>query len=499
MSTHPDASSVLQAAAGKQVLVVGELHLDVHIAGTIRGMSPEGPVPLVEVHERRLTPGGAGSVAAGIVALGASAQVVGVLGEDPEAAALLSTCEAYSVGTAGVVHVPGGRTNVRTRVTSGGGRYGHHTVLRLDSPPPAPVSGEIAAALVAHLERLAAGADAVVVVESNSGVTSAQVIAAAQRAARSKGILLVGDALGQAQSLRGYDVVLPNESEAAQVVGGEASEEGLDECGRWLVTEGGNAAAAITRGAWGISLFTAGGRQDVPTYPREVFDVTGAGDSVTAAFTVALLAGADLPTAAHLANLAAYVQVGRSGAMVVSREDVQHAAAEVSGMQHGGKLRSRSELAAIVAAMKAQGKVVVFTNGCFDLIHTGHVSYLQAARARGDALVVALNSDASVRSLKGPTRPILSEDERVMILSALESVTWVMVFEEQRVTDLLAALKPTVWVKGGDYDLDTLDQRERAAAEANGVRIEFLPLVEGISTTGIVERIEEARRREKQG
>ena len=175
-------------------------------------------------------------------------------------------------------------------------------------------------------------------------------------------------------------------------------------------------------------------------------------------------------------------------------KDIEYTMTPTTGTHDSGKFHSREALARIVAVARAEGQTVVFTNGCFDLLHPGHVVYLQQARELGDALVVALNSDSSVQQLKGPTRPILNENERIMIMSALESVTWVTLFEEKRVDQVLGEVKPTIWVKGEDY-LHTLDPGERAVAESVGTEIKFLPLVEGISTSGIVERIEEARQR----
>jgi D-beta-D-heptose 7-phosphate kinase / D-beta-D-heptose 1-phosphate adenosyltransferase len=365
----------------------------------------------------------------------------------------------------------------------------------MDSPKPPPASASTQAEVLKRLQELLPGADALVILESAEGLTSPDLIEAAQRAARSAGILLVGGAFGQAQFLRSYDVVLPNEREAAALVGlSLAREEALDEIGERLLTAYNNDTVAITRGARGISLFTRRGRTNVPAYEREVFDVAGAGDTMAAAFTVALLCGADPKRAADAANLAAYVAVGRSGTAVVTAEDVQHALVEQTTLRRGGKLRSRDELARIVALAKAQGKKVVFTNGCFDLIHPGHVSYLRQAADLGDILIVALNSDSSVQALKGPTRPILKQDERVMIMSALESVSWVTVFEETRITSLLDELRPDVWAKGGDYTLESLDQVERQMAESIGCRIALIPPVEGISTSDIVQRIEEGKR-----
>jgi D-beta-D-heptose 7-phosphate kinase/D-beta-D-heptose 1-phosphate adenosyltransferase len=498
VATPTELVPLLDAAAGKRVLVVGDLCLDVYWAGELRGLSPEAPVPLVEARSRRQTPGAAGNVAAGLAALGLSAVVAGVAGDDDDAAALLTTYAQAGIQTSGVVTEPGRGCVVHTRITVSDRRDFERTVLRVDTPiPPAPAP-EAEKALIDAIHRAAANADAIVVVEG-PGACTPPVIEAAHAAAKDRGILLVGDVSGQAVFLRNYDVVLPNEREAASFLGLASSDPAvLDSVGVGLVRDLHNKIAAITRGPQGISLFTADGREDVPAIERQIFDVTGAGDTATAAFVAGLLGGASPREAAELANLAAYVAVGRPGTAVVSARDVRHAGAEVAGARKSSKLCSREELVELVNAARAAGKRVVFTNGCFDLIHPGHVTYLVQARALGDALIVALNSDASVQSLKGPTRPILRQDERVMILSALESVTWVTIFDEMRVTGLLELLKPDVWAKGGDYTLDTLDQGERRMAESIGCEIALIPPVQGISTTDIVRRIEEARRIEQE-
>lgn len=492
--TTTELLTVLNRIEGKLACVVGDVFLDVYLGGEARGMSPEAPVPLVELRGRRCAPGAAAHVAATLAALGASVELSGAVGHDADGEVLREMCREAGVGVEGVVAVTGMPTNVRTRISAGDGRSPERPVLRVDTAPPPVMPRDAEAALIARLQHAAHDADALVVIEGPPGVCAPGVLAAARRTARDHDLLLIGDAFGQADSLRGYDVVLPNEREAGTLVGIEpVDEETLGRIGEALVSQYDNAAAAITRGPEGIALFTSEGRLDVPTTPREVFDVTAAGDTGTGAFAAAMLGGADLAGAAQIANAAAWVAVGRPQATIVTADDLRHAIAELTVMERGGKLHSREELAARVRAAQARGKRVAFTNGCFDIIHPGHVIYLQQARDVADALIVALNSDSSVRALKGPSRPILNQDERTMILSALESVTWVTVFDETRVTSLLRELRPDVWVKGGDYTVETLDAGEREAAQDCGIEIALIPPVEGISTTDIVRRIEQGQ------
>jgi D-beta-D-heptose 7-phosphate kinase/D-beta-D-heptose 1-phosphate adenosyltransferase len=495
--TTAQLPTVLDAAKGKRVVVIGDLYLDVYISGEMRGISPEAPVPLIEDRQRRYVPGGAGNVAAGLVALGADVAVIGTNGDDAHSAGLGSVYRRAGIDVEGIVTLPDTSANMHTRITTSEAHLPDRAILRLDTPVPALVHGSAEAEIGRRIDALCSTADAVVIVESSAGVCSTGVLERAQSVARERGILLIGDVAGRAKLLRGYDVVLPNQREAAELLGVE--EAALNEIGRRLLSEHENAAVVVTRGGKGMTIFTAGGRDDVATTGREVFDVTGAGDTVTAAFTMAMLGGSTLRGAAQIANIAAYVAVGHAGLHTVSAQEMLHASVELTLRAKGGKLHSRDELAAIVRAAQAGGKRIAFTNGCFDLLHPGHVTYLQQAADVADGLIVALNSDVSVRTLKGPTRPILKQDERVMILSALESVRWITLFDETRITDLLDTIRPDFWVKGGDYTLDSLDAGERAMADKHGCEIVLIPPVEGISTTGIMERIEEAKRRAGSG
>lgn len=500
MHTTPELLSALESARGKRVLVIGDAWLDTYLGGEVIGLSPEAPVPLIQAADRRHGPGGAGNVAAGLAALGADVTVLSAVGSDEEGDLLLRSLETGGVDVDDVISTEECRTAVHSRITAHDAHAPERTVLQINTPGPEACADDLRDALVDAIPRLVARVDAVVVIECRGGLVDVAVIEAARQAARERGCLLVGDASGTPVALRGYDVALPNERQAAVALGAtDLSDAGVARMGQRLVAEFGNHAAAITRGARGISVFSEAGTHELPAHERKIFDVSGAGDTVTAALTAALLGGADLQRAAEIANLAAFVAVGRPGMAVVSGEDIRHAIAEVTSLNTGGKLRSRQELAQIVRRAKSLGKKVVFTNGCFDILHPGHVTYLRQAAELGDALIVALNSDASVQALKGPTRPILKQDERVMILSGLEAVTWVTVFDEQTVETLLRDLQPDIWVKGGDYTLDTLNRAERDTCLAYGGRIELIPPVEGVSTTGIVERIEKARRQEEAG
>ncbi len=245
----------------------------------------------------------------------------------------------------------------------------------------------------------------------------------------------------------------------------------------------------VTLGPDGIACFNADGSfENVPIRAVNVVDVTGAGDTVTAAATLTLVAGGALHEAAFLGNLAAGVAVAQTGVVTVSNEEVRDALLEGDNIP-SLKLKTLDQLRAVMKRLKREGKRVVWTNGCFDILHVGHIMYLQAARQEGDIMIVGLNSDASVRENKGPDRPVVCERDRAQVLSALECVDYIVIFDEKTPMPLLEALQPDVYAKGGDYTLDTIVQEERRLVETYGGAIAIIPGREGSSTTYIINKI----------
>jgi len=321
--TTPELLAVLDSAKAKRVVVIGDLYLDVYISGEMRGISPEAPVPLVEDRERRYVPGGAGNVAAGLAALGVSVAVIGVNGDDAHSAGLAAVYRQAGIDTEGIITLAQTSANMHTRITTTEAHLPDRAVLRLDTPTPKLVHGAAEASLLARIDTLCATADAIVIVEGSAGVCSSAVVEHAQELARRRDVPIIGDVMGQAMYLRGYDVVVPNQREAAALLGvGEAA---LNEIGRRLLSEHRNKAAAITRGSKGITLFTAHGREDVSTNEREVSDVTGAGYTVIATMALGLAAGARIDQACELANHAAGIVVGRFGPAAVTRAELGEA------------------------------------------------------------------------------------------------------------------------------------------------------------------------------
>jgi len=286
----------------------------------------------------------------------------------------------------------------------------------------------------------------------------------------------------------GASLLTPNRKEAEAASGIVIRDsDSLSRAAAVIMEKTGVENLLITRSEEGMSLFTAdGATTHIPTVAREVFDVSGAGDTVLASLAVGIASGMGMAEAARLANIAAGIAVGKVGTSTVTPTEIINSVA-MSHSDSDSKIKNRDVLAALIAAEKQRGRRVVFTNGCFDLLHAGHVKYLQKARQLGDLLVLGLNSDASVRRLKGPKRPLIGEEERAHILAALDCIDYVVLFDEDTPLELIKLIKPHILAKGGDYTADTVVGRE--LVESCGGRVELVSFVDGKSTTNIIERI----------
>ncbi|MCU9950689.1 bifunctional D-glycero-beta-D-manno-heptose-7-phosphate kinase/D-glycero-beta-D-manno-heptose 1-phosphate adenylyltransferase HldE [Pseudomonas sp. PDM13] len=458
------------------VLVVGDVMLDRYWHGGTSRISPEAPVPVVRVDQIEDRPGGAANVALNIAALGAPAALVGVTGEDEAAASLLA-----SLGAAGVdarfQRIPSQPTIVKLRVMSR-----HQQLLRMDFEEPFETDAE---ALAAEVERLLSGVKVLVLSDYGKGALKNH--QALIQAARRKGIPVLADPKGKDFGIyRGASLITPNLNEFETIVGRCTDEADLVAKGAQLMRDLDLGALLVTRGEHGMTLL----RPDqpalhLPARAREVFDVTGAGDTVISTLAASLAAGEDLPQAVALANLAAGIVVGKLGTAAISAPELRRAVQREQGSERG--VLSLDQLLLAIEDARAHGEKIVFTNGCFDILHAGHVTYLEQARAQGDRLVLAVNDDASVSRLKGPGRPINSVDRRMAVLAGLGAVDWVVSFSEDTPERLLGQVKPDILVKGGDYGIEQVVGADIVKAYGGEVRV--LGLVENSSTTAIVEKI----------
>lgn len=458
------------------VLVVGDVMLDRYWHGGTSRISPEAPVPVVKVEHREDRPGGAANVALNIAALGAPVRLIGVTGEDEAAYCLEQSLAAAGVTTC-FQRVKGQPTIVKLRVLSRS-----QQLLRMDFEEQFSTD---TGALAAETEQQLAGVK--VLVLSDYGKGALQNHQTLIQAARARGIPVLADPKGKDFSIyRGASLITPNLSEFEAVVGRCADEADLVAKGDRLMADLELGALLVTRSEHGVTLLRPEHPAlHLPARAREVFDVTGAGDTVISTLAAALAAGEDLPQATALANLAAGIVVGKLGTAAISAPELRRAVQREKGSERG--VLGLEQLKLAIEDARAQGENIVFTNGCFDILHAGHVTYLEQARAQGDRLIVAVNGDASVTRLKGPGRPINAVDRRMAVLAGLEAVDWVTSFDEDTPESLLRELRPDVLVKGGDYGIEGVVGAEFVRSYGGEVRV--LGLVENSSTTAIVEKI----------
>lgn len=475
----------LFAHAGEvNALVIGDLMLDEYLWGKAERISPEAPVQVLDVTREEIRIGGAGNVANNLVSLGCRVTVASVIGGDENGTILLHAFSGKGIDVSGIFEDPTRTTSRKTRVVAS-----NQQIVRIDRESREPIGARYEEKMIDFLRKSGDRFQVILVSDYLKGVLTPSLLAAVMAFAGERGIPVVVDPKGSDYGkYRGATLLTPNRREA-EVASGISirDEESLRIAGARLLETAELKALVITRSEEGMSLFLRDGEVvHIPTYAREVFDVTGAGDTVLAMLGLALGRGIGFADGARLANVAAGIVVGKVGTSTVTPAEVIGA----MGRHHGdgdAKIKNLDVLAGIIEAEKAQGKRIVFTNGCFDLLHVGHVKYLQKARSYGDILVLGLNSDASVRRLKGEKRPLIGEAERAHILAALDCVDYVVIFDEDTPLRLIETLKPSVLVKGGDYTPDRVVGKE--LVESWGGRVELVTFVDGRSTSGIIEKI----------
>jgi D-beta-D-heptose 7-phosphate kinase / D-beta-D-heptose 1-phosphate adenosyltransferase len=462
-----------------RVLVVGDVMLDRYWSGDTERISPEAPVPVVRVRQMEERPGGAANVALNAAALGARVSLLGLAGADAEADVLQQQLDAAGIDCR-LRRLAGVRTITKLRVLSR-----HQQLLRLDFEQS--FDAEAGAHLRADLQSLVHHADVLLLSDYAKGTLAGiEELIALAHAARLP--VLVDPKGRDFARYRGATVLTPNQQEFEAVVGACTSEAELERQARRLLLQLDLQALLITRGERGMSLIACEQPAlHLPARALEVFDVTGAGDTVIATLATALAAGDTLADATVLANAAAGIVVGKLGAAVLSVTELGRSFAAGRATDHG--VLDREQLLAAVSAARARGERIVMSNGCFDLLHAGHVAYLRQARSLGERLLVAVNDDASVTRLKGAGRPINPLQRRMAVLAGLGSVDWVTGFAEDTPEALLALVRPDVLVKGGDYAADEVVGRE--LVESWGGSVAVLDLVEGCSTTAMLARVPE--------
>jgi D-beta-D-heptose 7-phosphate kinase/D-beta-D-heptose 1-phosphate adenosyltransferase len=488
----PELHSILNLLEGGfsqlKILVIGDLMLDRYIHGEVERISPEAPVPVIRHAQRYERAGGAANVAMNLAGLGCQTFLSGFWGSDSEQGELAAILDRAGIDTAGVVSssLP---TISKTRIV---GRM--QQLLRLDIEsrdlPPAIEAQR----LLERTTELVGKVHAVILSDYAKGVLSRELCEAVIRVARLAGVPVLVDPKTQDFSkYSGATSVCPNLGELSQSTG--ISPHQLDEllaAGQAMIAEYGFQFLTVTMSEKGITVLRRKSEgipavYHSPARAREVFDVSGAGDTVIATLTAGLAAGLQIESAVELANLAAGIVVSKVGTVPIASHELVAALTPSSGLRAGEKILDLERIKLRVAEWRASGETIVFTNGCFDLLHVGHIALLEDCRRFGSKLVLGLNADSSVSRLKGPTRPIVGERERARVMAALAAVDAVVLFEQDTPLELIRALRPNVLVKGGDYTVETVVGHEDVIAA--GGRVEIVPTVEGFSTSIIVKKL----------
>ena len=487
MTAAPDSSlaAYLTRFAGRTVLVLGDVMLDRYVLGEVHRISPEAPIPVLKAERRRSMLGGAGNVAQNVAALGARAVLVGMIGADAAGDEVAQILHGSAGVAAQLVLAPDRPTTVKTRFMSGA-----HQLLRLDEELAQPTSPAIERQVLTAFAAAVETADAVVISDYAKGVLTDNVLAQAIGLARGAGLMVVVDP--KRSDLSAYThagVLTPNAGELARATGlPVGTDEEAAEAGARAVEIAAADAVLVTRSEKGLTLVRPHRPAlHLPTRAREVADVSGAGDTVSAALGIMLACGAPLADAAVMANIAAGISVSKPGTATVAYAELADAVHQRELQAIDGKIADLETALARIATWRRQGLRIGLTNGCFDLIHPGHVRLLARARTACDRLVVALNSDASVRRLKGPTRPVQAETARTTVMASMASADLVLLFDEDTPERLIRAIQPDLLFKGADYRLDQVVGAD--IVQARGGRVVLIDLEQGHSTTETIRRI----------
>jgi len=477
-------SAYLDSLSDYRVAVIGDVMLDCYMSGSVSRISPEAPVPVLRVTEERAVPGGAANVAANLASLGLKVNLVGLAGQDSardELIALLG--EIGAIDCSGIAAMPGRRTTRKLRVIGA-----HQQIVRVDHEDVIPCAAEIETDFLAAIERAIEASDIVILSDYGKGACSDRAIRAAiDRATELGKKVLVDPKRTDFEIYRGAFVITPNRKELADATGlpCESDEEAALAAAKAQQMCG--AHVLLTRSEKGISFYPVDEAPiHVPTVAQDVFDVSGAGDTVVAVLAAALAAGMPVRDAMRMANHAAGIVVSKLGTASVTREELAAAllAESTTSDINDGRLLGRDALVALRWAWAKEKLTVGLANGCFDLIHPGHISLIAQAAASCDRLIMALNTDASVQRLKGPSRPIQDEAARAAVMGGMKGVAAVTLFDEDTPLELIEALQPDVLIKGADYTVDRVVGAD--VVQKRGGRVVLAELMPGQSTSGIV-------------
>jgi D-beta-D-heptose 7-phosphate kinase/D-beta-D-heptose 1-phosphate adenosyltransferase len=484
--------SIVKSFGKPKVMVIGDLILDKYVWGEVERISPEAPIPVLRVSHSETRPGGAGCVVSNLTTYGASVTCVSVVGVDGAGKEICEKLQSVSADTTCTISDASRRTSVKTRLigfVQSASRAAQH-ILRVDEEDSQPPRRKFLNTIVKFLHSNVPTQSAVLVSDYNKGLITRRLVSEVVKICNRSAVPVIVDPrkARDFSIYHGVTAITPNRYEAELATGIPTKTfEGLKSAGTRLLKLLDARFVDITIDKDGQFLCERGRKsQHFPVKPRAVYDVTGAGDMVLATLGMTVASGFSFSEAVELANVAAGIEVSKLGAATVSKSELIEALSQAGSLAEQ-KIRHRSEISSIADFHRAQNHIIVFTNGCFDIIHPGHIEFLQFAKSHGDVLIVGINSDRSVRSIKGEGRPILSEIERSKVLAATQAVDYIVSFDEDTPQKLVEQIRPDVLVKGEDWKEKGVVGRE--FVESLGGRVILAPLVPGVSTTQIIEKV----------
>lgn len=463
------------------ILVIGDLMIDHYLWGSCDRISPEAPVQVVNVKKESSVLGGAGNVINNLVTLGSVVDVISVIGNDSVANELKSLLEKIDVPTSNLVVENNRKTSKKSRLIAS-----QQQVLRYDMESIDDINENSHKQIIQTLEKNIDKYSSIILSDYGKGVLTTNLTKEIIKIANKNSIKVLVDPKGKDYSkYKGSYTLTPNKKEAMEATNIDIKDENsLIEALKSLKTQCELEVSLITLSEQGIAIFDDE-LTIKPTVAREVYDVTGAGDTVIASIAFALGNNLDIKDAIYFANLAAGVVVGKIGSATTTLDEIYEYEYSLHKSNSASHIKTFDEIKTLASKLHNQGKKIVFTNGCFDILHVGHVKYLEVAKSYGDVLILGLNADSSVRKLKGPTRPINTQDDRAYILASLESVDYVVIFEEETPYELIKLIKPHVLVKGGDYE------GKEVVGQDIADELKLVQFVDGKSTTNTIKRIQE--------
>jgi D-beta-D-heptose 7-phosphate kinase/D-beta-D-heptose 1-phosphate adenosyltransferase len=479
---------------GQRITLVGDLMIDRYVYGNAERLSPDAPVPVIHYQKEDFRLGGAGRVAADLGTLGAKTRVIGIIGTDDDGRHITQLLRDQGCDTLYLIQTSDRPSTSKVRLVGLAQHRHAQQMIRLDYEDASPITGELITRLLAAVEQSLEDCDVLCIEDYNKGLLPTAVCRQIIKMARAKKIPTIVDpaAIDDYSKYTGATALKPNRFEASRATGSPETIEGASESAQKLIASLNLEAAIVTMDRHGIFLATRDGQlKHIHGRERKAYDVAGAGDMLLAMLAASRAAGATWEQAAALGNVAAGLECEKFGSVPITRQEIITDLL-IEAHFHLGKVRTLEAMLPELLRHRAAGKKIVFTNGCFDLIHPGHTKYFRFAKRQGDLLVVGVNTDASIRRLKGDKRPIINESDRLEVLEELQSIDYLITFDTDSPRELIEAIRPDVLVKGADYSVQQVVGHD--FVESYGGKIALAPLIDGKSTSAVIGRILDAHR-----